>query len=55
MKDGSKLEKVFAAGHFVVTGELGPPRGADAGHIHQKAKYLKGIVESVNVTDKDLF
>ena len=51
MKAGSKLEKVFAAGHFAVTGELGPPRGADAGHIHHKAKYLKGIVESVNVTD----
>jgi methylenetetrahydrofolate reductase (NADPH) len=51
MKAGSNLEKMFAAGHFAVTGELGPPRGADAGHIHEKAKYLKGMVESVNVTD----
>jgi methylenetetrahydrofolate reductase (NADPH) len=51
MKAGSNLEKMFAAGHFAVTGELGPPRGADVGHIHDKAKYLKGIVESVNVTD----
>ena len=51
MKAGSHLEKMFAAGHFAVTGEMGPPRGADAGHIHEKAKYLKGMVESVNVTD----
>jgi methylenetetrahydrofolate reductase (NADPH) len=51
MKAGSNLEKVFAAGHFAVTGELGPPRGANAEAIREKAKYLKGIVESVNVTD----
>jgi methylenetetrahydrofolate reductase (NADPH) len=51
MKAGSNLEKMFAAGHFAVTGELGPPRGADAGHIHEKAKYLIGFVDSVNVTD----
>lgn len=51
MKAGSNLEKVFAAGHFAVTGELGPPRGADAEVIRDKAKYLKGFVDSVNVTD----
>jgi len=51
MKAGSNLEKVFAAGEFAVTGELGPPRGADAEIIRKKAEYLKGIVDSVNVTD----
>jgi methylenetetrahydrofolate reductase (NADPH) len=51
MKAGSNLEKVFAAGHFAVTGELGPPRGANAEVIRDKAKYLKGMVDSVNVTD----
>jgi methylenetetrahydrofolate reductase (NADPH) len=51
MKAGSNLEKVLAAGHLAVTGELGPPRGADAEVIHHKAKYLKGRVDSVNVTD----
>ena len=51
MKAGSNLEKVLAAGHLAVTGELGPPRGADAEVIKHKAKYLKGIVDSVNVTD----
>ena len=51
MKAESNLEKVLAAGHLAVTGELGPPRGADAAVIHHKAKYLKGMVDSVNVTD----
>ena len=27
---GSNLEKVLKAGHFAVTGELGPPQSADA-------------------------
>jgi methylenetetrahydrofolate reductase (NADPH) len=51
MKAGSNLEKVLAAGHLAVTGELGPPRGAAAEVISHKAKYLKGMVDSVNVTD----
>ena len=28
-KSGSNLERVFRAGHFAVTGELGPPQSAD--------------------------
>jgi len=51
MKAGSNLEKVLSAGHFAVTGELGPPRGADALAVRKKAAHLKGIVESVNITD----
>jgi len=51
MKAESNLEKVLAAGHLAVTGELGPPRGANGAVIHHKAKYLKGMVDSVNVTD----
>jgi methylenetetrahydrofolate reductase (NADPH) len=51
MKAGSNLERVLAAGHLAVTGELGPPRGADGEVIHRKAKFLKGLVDSVNVTD----
>lgn len=51
MKAGSNLERVLAAGHLAVTGELGPPRGADGEVIHRKAKFLKGFVDSVNVTD----
>lgn len=51
MKAGSNLEKVLAAGHFAVTGELGPPRGNNVEEVKHKAAFLKGIVESVNITD----
>ena len=47
----SNLEKVFAAGHFAVTGECGPPRGTDAEVVLSKGKLLKGYVDAVNVTD----
>ncbi len=32
MKTESRLEKVLAAGHFAVTAECGPPKGADEQH-----------------------
>jgi methylenetetrahydrofolate reductase (NADPH) len=51
MKSGSNLEKVLTAGHFAFTGELGPPRGAHAEEVRKKAAYLKGQVDSVNITD----
>ena len=51
LKSGSNLEKVFASGEFAVTGELGPPKSADVDLIKEKAGYLKGIVDAVNITD----
>lgn len=48
---GSNLEKALKAGYFVATGELGPPQSADRKEIEHKAGFLKGIVESVNITD----
>lgn len=51
MKTESKLEKILAAGHLAVTGECGPPRGALPNHVIDKAKYLEGVVDAVNVTD----
>ncbi|RLC30865.1 MAG: methylenetetrahydrofolate reductase, partial [Deltaproteobacteria bacterium] len=51
MKSGSNLEKVLEAGHFAFTGELGPPRGANADEVREKAAYLKGNVDAVNITD----
>jgi len=51
MKAGSHLERVLAAGHFAVTGELGPPQSADAEVILRKARLLKGYVDAVNITD----
>ena len=51
MNSGSKLEKILKAGHFAFTGELGPPRGANIDAIRKKAEPLKGVVDSVNITD----
>ncbi len=51
MKAGSNLEKILTNGHFAVTGELGPPRGASVEVVEKKAAYLKGMVDSINVTD----
>ncbi len=51
LKAGSNLEKILAAGHFAVTGELGPPQNADPEVIRKKASYLKGYVDAVNITD----
>jgi methylenetetrahydrofolate reductase (NADPH) len=48
---GSNLEKALKAGYFVATGELGPPQSAERREIEHKAQFLKGIVESVNITD----
>jgi len=51
MKSDSNLEKILKAGHFAFTGELGPPRGANADHVREKAKPLVGNVDMVNITD----
>ena len=51
MKAGSHLEKMFAAGHFAVTGELGPPQNADHEVIGKKADLLRGYCDAVNITD----
>lgn len=51
MKTDSKLEKIFAAGHFAVTSEVGPPRGADVEKVREKAEMLRGVVDGINVTD----
>jgi 5,10-methylenetetrahydrofolate reductase len=48
---GSNLEKVLRAGHFAVTGELGPPTDANVEVIHEKAQHFVGMVDSVNITD----
>jgi 5,10-methylenetetrahydrofolate reductase len=48
---GSNLERVLRAGHFAVTGELGPPQSADGQVIRKKAALLKGYCDAVNITD----
>ena len=47
----SNLAKILNAGHFAFTGELGPPRGTNVDHVREKAAPLKGMVDSVNITD----
>ncbi len=48
----SKLQERLAAGEFVVTGEIGPPKGTNiAPVLHEAEEYLKDTVVAVNVTD----
>jgi methylenetetrahydrofolate reductase (NADPH) len=51
LKAGSNLEKILDSGGFAVTGELGPPKGADVSVIERKAGLLEGNVDAINVTD----
>lgn len=51
MNSESQLKKVLSAGHFAVTAECGPPKGADPETVLKKGRILKGSVDSVNVTD----
>jgi methylenetetrahydrofolate reductase (NADPH) len=48
---GSHLERLLREGRFVVTAELGPPRGAERAVVEKKANLLKGYVDAVNITD----
>ncbi|MDR4498235.1 MAG: methylenetetrahydrofolate reductase [Candidatus Scalindua sp.] len=50
-KAGSNLEKLLRKGEFVVTAELGPPRGASREMVEGKAKILKGFADAYNLTD----
>jgi methylenetetrahydrofolate reductase (NADPH) len=48
----SKLQASLASGRFVVTGEIGPPKGTNIGPcLHEADEYLKNTVVAVNVTD----
>ncbi len=51
MKPISLLHEKLNKGEFAVTGECGPPRGANKDVIDKKIDLLKGNVDAVNVTD----
>jgi len=51
LKAGSNLEKLLRKGEFVVTSELGPPRGASREAVEKKAELLKGYADAFNLTD----
>lgn len=50
-KSGSNLERLIQAGHFVVTAELGPPKGWEREVIERKAELLRGVADAINITD----
>jgi 5,10-methylenetetrahydrofolate reductase len=48
----SNFQAALEAGKFVVTGEIGPPKGVNIEPaLHEAEHYLKGRVVAVNVTD----
>jgi methylenetetrahydrofolate reductase (NADPH) len=51
MNQASQLKRVLEGGHFAVTAECGPPKGADPQVVLDKAALLKDKVDGVNVTD----
>jgi len=46
-----KLSSLFAEGKFVISGEVGPPKGTDIQHMMEDAEHLRGKVHAINVTD----
>ncbi len=47
----SKFEQALSEGRFVVTAEVGPPKGADADKIREKAEIVRHSAHAFNVTD----
>jgi len=47
----SKLEQALESGRFVVTGEIGPPKGVDLDKCLHDAETLREHVTAINVTD----
>jgi methylenetetrahydrofolate reductase (NADPH) len=47
----SKLKESLDSKRFVVTCEIGPPKGTNTKEIEEVANLLKGKVDAVNVTD----
>lgn len=50
-KTDSRLERILRSGQFAVTGECGPPRGADPEVIRKKCSLLKSNADAFNITD----
>jgi len=47
----SLFEEKLSSGEFVVTTEIGPPKGADTSEMLHHIDLLKGSVDAINVTD----
>ncbi|HDD24689.1 MAG TPA: 5,10-methylenetetrahydrofolate reductase [Chloroflexi bacterium] len=48
----SRLADAIVAGEFVVTAELGPPKGTDVAHLLEMAELMRDHVDAINVTDQ---
>ena len=46
-----RITELFDNGQFVVTAEVGPPKGIDASHVVSEAKEFLSGITAVNVTD----
>ncbi len=51
MTTESRLEKILTAGHFAVTGELGPPKSANLETLKHHAHDMRNHVDACNITD----
>ncbi len=47
----SDFRRAAAAGEFLITAEVAPPKGGDVTHMVEMATCLKGRVHAVNITD----
>jgi len=48
----SNFAESIAADKFVVTAEVGPPKGTDVAHLLEMAELLRDHVDAINVTDQ---
>lgn len=51
MTEGSGLQRLLGAGHFVVTAEVNPPTSASLEELREAATLLRGAADAYNVTD----
>ncbi|MFQ5925779.1 MAG: methylenetetrahydrofolate reductase, partial [Dehalococcoidia bacterium] len=48
----SNLSETLKSGKFVVTAEIGPPKGVDIEEMLEDAELFRGGVDAINVTDQ---
>jgi len=46
------LQPLFESGKFIITTEVGPPKGTDIAELEEAAEMLRGKVDAANVTDQ---
>jgi len=48
----SRLQAALEAGQFVITAEVGPPKGVDVAEFLETAEFIRHCVDAINVTDQ---